>query len=76
MLNGFHKVGDNTSPNVYGVLSGRSVFSDLSTLVFRGLDGMNLIFQQFAKAGYATQVSEDFAPKSVSNTSNISCGIA
>ena len=66
MLNGFHKIGDNTAPNVYAVLSGRSIFSDLSTLVFSGLDGMNPIFQQYAREGYATQVSEDFTPNPVS----------
>ncbi len=51
MLNGHHKVGDNTIPNAYAVLKGKSVFSDLKNLVFNGLDDMNFIFQQYAQKG-------------------------
>ncbi len=51
MLNGHNKVGDNTVPNVYAVLKGKSLFTDLKALVFKGLDGMNFIFQQYAQKG-------------------------
>ncbi len=66
MLHGHNKVGDNTIPNVYAVLKGTNIFSDLKTLVFSGLDHMNFIFQQFAQKGCVL-----FSIEKIQNTRSI-----
>ena len=51
ILKGHHKVGDNTAPNVYAALRGKLIFGDLKSIVLKGLDGMEFIFDEYAKKG-------------------------
>ena len=57
LLNGHHKVGDNTSPNVYAALRGKDVFSDLKTIALSGLNGVKFIFNEYAEKGYVRKSS-------------------
>ena len=63
-LYGYHKVGENTFPNIFQMLTGHKLSSydqEFLKKSFR-FDGVPLIIKEFAKRGYVTTFLEDMPP--------------
>ncbi|XP_052852790.1 uncharacterized protein LOC128262525 [Drosophila gunungcola] len=59
---GFNKIGNNTYPNLIGLLTGLSATeSQKYWLKQNSMDGLPLIWKEFKKAGYNTSFAEDMA---------------
>ena len=51
MLNGYNKIGDNTGPNLYPLMTGKHLYDDWKNLLLTPLDDMNWIFKDYEKKG-------------------------
>lgn len=66
---GFNKVGDNTFPNLVGVLTGRHYLDFWNETIGREMkfDQLQTIWKDYARAGYLTTLIEDMPSFSVFN---------
>ncbi len=59
MLEGFNKLGDNTLSNIYPMLTGRHLMSDLKSLLISTFDDWDWTWRDFMKKGYVNLIAEE-----------------